>query len=56
MIDRSESPRSAKAGAGKAGGGVDARDGSGEDAREESFGGVGDCACSRVADGGGSRR
>ena len=40
VIHESDSPRSVRDGAGSAGGGVDAREGSGDDAREESTGGV----------------
>ena len=40
VIQASESPRSVKDGAGSAGGGVEAREGSGDDARDDSMGGV----------------
>lgn len=58
MTEESESPRSLKEGAGSGGGGVEGRDGMGDDARDESFGvGVDNGVASRAAGAGrGSRR
>lgn len=57
MTDESERPRSVNEGAGSDGGGVDGREGTGDDARDESFmGGVDDVVGSRNVGGNWSRR